>query len=676
MLIAVILHVFLLVYGFRVSYTTVVKYIVYNLFSIYLPGLALTSCLKMRLEGISCILIPYSLGYACLVFEYFASEMSDRIIPFWLFNIVIIFVSLFIVVRNCSLFDEDNFSNDIEGFLVFLLVFIINIFSYSANNLGVEAAPEFTTGRAIQYWANNSVALKLSWPTDNLFFVGDRLNYHYFSSIPIAFLSDVYKISIFDLSFPLYSFTKSAILAGAVLYMFEAVGAEKRIKYVGTVVLLCTAGLDCITHITFSSGLYRTPFGFDIGFAYGMMFLTQIYKQVKENELRVSYLIISFFFWIMCVGGKAPISTVIILAPGLQCFVWLIKRNYKCALIYGIMILVSFIIICHFCIGLFNVTSGNAAWALRLHTFDEICDLGYSEDWDRMSIYLAKMFADRPVIGLLIKLLFINPIMELIFLVSCICFFASKKNKEIDDEMQTFNIICILVVIIGIIMGMVVDAENSSEKYFVMATFIPGSLLCIEMTSRYFHKSNMNAVLYTLVKYIGVMVLLFCVVRFTWTERYASEAKSVLVGMRNMYYSEYSPEKLRYDRQTVRRDDVRALQWIRDNTSRDIVVLSDRAVMTNDEDYYLYGLFSERQQYVEGTGMLGNHRENIKKEIESRKQFVKMIYSGEVFPIEEVRARNISYIVHTKDISPSFKPDDIFLEQVYETETMAVFAVR
>ena len=124
----------------------------------------------------------------------------------------------------------------------------------------------------------------------------------------------------------------------------------------------------------------------------------------------------------------------------------------------------------------------------------------------------------------------------------------------------------------------------------------------------------------------------------------------------------------------IRSSDVDALRWIRDNTPLDSIILSDKAVITDNTHYYLYGMFCERQQYLEGTDMLVLAGEEVQNEIQRRKDLITDIYNNG--GIEKVREEGVDYIVQTNDITPGFIYDVDELILVKNTETMNIYQIR
>ncbi len=125
----------------------------------------------------------------------------------------------------------------------------------------------------------------------------------------------------------------------------------------------------------------------------------------------------------------------------------------------------------------------------------------------------------------------------------------------------------------------------------------------------------------------------------------------------------------------IKDSDVEALNWIRENTDLDSLIMTDKAVIMEYPEYYYYGIFCERQQYLEGTAMLGTNRENVNAEVARRKEIITNVYANEDGAIETAIGEGVDYIVQTTDVTPDFKYDDKLLELVKSTETMNIIYI-
>ena len=162
-------------------------------------------------------------------------------------------------------------------------------------------------------------------------------------------------------------------MVGATGYLIDIFNIEYYQKIIGYIIILFTTGWEKCSVVTYFHHILLCPFGFDIGYAFGIIFLGFMYEQWKEEKLKISWLVLTNLTWVVCVGAKAPIASVLLLAPGLICVYWLFKKRIKKSIIYGGTILGNFLIISIFCVGMLDVASeGTASYYLQFHSIEDL----------------------------------------------------------------------------------------------------------------------------------------------------------------------------------------------------------------------------------------------------------------------------------------------------------------
>ena len=671
---------------FNISGILAAKFILLSIVSIFLPGAAILSVLDIKLSAVGTFCTSYLLGYALLVMEYFFSEMFNRKLSFTAVTVMVAVASSILLVKkykdNGALVQIRKTDNEgIEVFFLSIFVFL-NIFAYAANFLGTEVVPVHTAYHDMQYWVNNTVALKLSWPADNLFMVGNPLNYHYFSSIPIAFLCEVYKIDVFSMSFPLYGFTKAIVMVGAVQFLLDAISKDKRVKVLGYILTIFSTGAETISRVTFVHHTLLSPFGFDIGYAYGTFFVGFMIRQWKSDKYDWKNFIGTLLAWIMCVGAKAPISAVLILFAAILCFYWLVHKKWILSFGYGLSILGVFLLICKFCVGMFSVARGDSTWSIVSYGVDHFTYMGDAEPWDFVGRCMVIKGRANPLLGLIFRTICLNPVLifgAFVIVTETIYLIYKKRIKGKEVYIRTSLGITALF---GIILWHRVNAGGSSEMYFAMAALIPMSVMMLMATESYLqqHKDFKYAELPTIKKGVFlffVFLLQLNIFRFSWSAWNGEGAlKNANTGFWNFYDVSHGYDYSERVASGIRKTDIEALSWIRDNTDSNALIMTDKAVMTGNDGYYLYGIFCERQQYLEGSDMSGKRHQDINEEIARRKAIIEGVYNNEIGSLKAAREEGIDYIVQTVDITPDFEYNDSYLELVASSETMNIFRVK
>ena len=639
---------------FQVGAADLVKYFVFQICSIFIPGFALTSLIKRKLLTVTRLCLAYSLGYALNIAEYFLEEVFSRQIPYSFFAICIFFVSLVLVFRDkkkyLDLLVNRECNNENETlFTVSALVFLfaLNMFTFACRYKDI-----FNMPHDMSWWINNSVALKLNYPPDNLFMLGTKLNYHYFSSIQIAYCSLVTGIDVVSLSVPLYTITKTIVMVGAVAFILEVMDMHGWLKVWGFIVILFTTGMENDSIVTYFHHILLLPFGFDIGFAFGIYFVAFLYLQWKSQEFDWKILILTTISWMTCVGAKAPIAAVLLLLPGLMCMYWLVKKKFLMSFSYGISILGVFMIISIGCVGMLSVANGNSgSYYLSLHSINDLRFFSGEENPLLVAV-IKRWIAMNPTIFSLIIFSFIDLV---IF----------KRNRVRVNLNDVFILFALITYLWGIFLWRIVLADGNSEMYYGMAAYIPAYLV-IGCVSQYYSSIEHDNHKYGIVSGLKIFICLIGVYYFMFNPYGGAGA------------AEYAWNSIKNIKEIsqINSHEMDGLRWLRDNADKDAVVVSDSAVMTGRDNYYYYGIVSERQQYIEGTHMLRFSGEETLSEIASRELLVQAMYNNDTEALEKLIEDGVDYIVQTISITPQFQYNQRLLELTATSENINIYKIK
>lgn len=670
---------------FNISGIVLGKFLLMNIISIFMPGVAILSWLNIMQSPIEVFCTSYILGYAIVVLEYFVVMISSQNINYAMITFVVTIISLLAI--SCKYKNQGNVlmisKTGMEGIEICLLFFmiIINVSVYSANHLGVDVASVFTASRDIQYWTNNTVALKLAWPPTNLFMTGTPLTYHYFSNIPIAFFSSLYGIDIFTLSFPLYSLTKAIVMMGAVQFLCNTLKLDIKWTIIAYLLLLLSTGYEQFSIVTLYHHLLSAPFGFDMGYAYAIMFVAFLLKQWCEYNFDYRLWFGSLLVWSMTVGSKAPVAAVIMVFVGYICFYWLYKKKFLLAFGYGLPILFIFWLIGKYCVGMFATMQGDSAWSLSLYGLDD-----HSFMHSNKVIMFTDIFGTVGKVLILAMWVFLRTCMLNFPIViggamACVLTVRLAKGKFISFEEINFRLALLVSAFVGIGLWHFVNAGGSSEMYFAMTSLIPLAIIILKTAKDYEGLRTTGNLSYFLTKEktwrkIFVTCLTLGVVFFfCYAYGKTGIVRQSMYAVRNFYEADTHYENERID-EGIRSEDVKALAWLRDNVEPTAIVMSDKAVIENNEHFYYYGIFCERQQYMEGVDMLLLLKSKIGNTIEYRRQLIHDIYNNLPGAVDKAKAEGVGYIVQTVDVTPQFQADVDKLELVSSSNTINVYKVR
>lgn len=615
---------------------TACKFALAQLIVIFLPGYALGLFLINRSSLVNRITLSYALGYCLNLLEYLVSYGIGVHQPIAL-SIVIALGSIIVIVKK-PLDDGCRYQNeDILPTMMWLVYMLIAFVAYSGNDISPFSNNIGTSiNRDIQYWASNSVALKIGFPPSFSFMDGTVLNYHYFSSMQIAFLSQVSGISIFDLSFTLYAFGKSVLLVGAINVLCDELEIRKGKWFCFLLILLMT-GFENRSVVTYVWHSLTGPFGFDIGLAFGILFVSCIIKQWKANELDARNLAITLLFWFALIGAKTPIALILLFIPGFLCFAWLFMRKYRIALSYGLPILALFFLENGIFTGAFlRIGTESHTSILRIYDLDQI--IHHYTGIDAVDI----------IATLVLNLFYTHPVLFLLSTASIIALVVLVIKRKIDPK--TILLACGLLVssIAGFALGIFMDVGGKSEMYYSMAAFIPCAafVFVVAIAARNAGVSRISRAV-QLVNIPLALLAVFGVALFCFFGYGSRSLVPELIGGYEKIAGIYEyPQSNFFDI-----DEAKAAAWIRDNAPENAIVVSDRESIGGQTGSYYYAIFTERQQYMEATDLLTEHSRlkgsnmSILDEIERRQDVMTNAYDGQIDAIQQLRADGVDYMV-------------------------------
>lgn len=666
---------------FNIPFGVLFLFLCCCIFIILLPGIAIWNSLNIGIySSITSICISFAIGYALLIVQYFFAMLWNSDTSFYLVSFFSSLISAIKIViidlkKKRVLIAHRTGLDWIALFFFFFLLFI-NIFSYAANHIGTDVIAEFRCHRDIAYWVNNTVALKISFPADNLFFYGNRLYYHYFSNIPIAFISRISNIDVFSLSFPLYPVIRTSIMMGGTLALIEVITKKVEYKILGIILLVLSTGPETVTFLTFIHAIVYKPIGLDMAYAYSLLFVSVVIVMWQEVNTNLITGIVGVLFFSMSLGCKGPVALVTLVIVGILCLFWLFENKILRAIAFGTALLGAFSLIGAFCLGVFKVLSDdkNVLWRIQFYDREHIImNLHEGEgiwpiiiDFVHKNIILVlstKYFlAFRTTFFLLVSLLFV--------LIIC--------KERILLESQKVILLCsaLISLVFGLFMWTMINAGGYSEGQFGMASRIPATLAVLIILEMYNNRIRED---YKWSRCRLKSIIILCTVVLLLTDlntflfggyERAGVVKSSYRGIKKTKGVVYPEE----NELIINKDVVSGLRWLRDNTSENSVIVSDRATINGESNYYLYGIFSERQQYLEGTDMISTDS-IIQQEVERRKDLIKRgYYDSDKNAIDDMIREGVDYFVSTKNISPWFNSDKVGLKKIYENEGIVVYS--
>ncbi|MBQ3373443.1 MAG: hypothetical protein IJG40_09970 [Oscillospiraceae bacterium] len=432
--------------------------------------------------------------------------------------------------------------------------------------------------------------------------------------------------------------------------------------------VLFTTGIERYTLMKYVNQLIFLPFGFDIAVGYGAYFAAFLYRQFKTAVFRKDLLFLSAVSLFLCIGHKAPVAVIYIFFSGVLCLGWLLKKKYKHAFYYGGAILVVFFIVMIGCIGFLlpgesrvsagsfslNASLKNTHFYEILHAYRRLSEAGSL--WDK-AVSAATWGG-----AMALFLLCIHPLMWYIMLLGIIEAFRERKWDSI-------NLALVLSTITGTALGVLNEQEGMSQLYYCIAGYVPGFLFAMRNISRERKKRGWTALKAALMVFFLIWGMKNFFVDSGMVETAVFVGKKIVRG-----YSDNRIEGdpiLGYPANSLQLSDYEALSWIRDNTEKDCLIVSDRDVRLEQRVYMCYGTFSERQMYLEGDVYLYGA---YSREREERRDRIRWLYLNDEEAFEKIKADGADYIIQTKWIRPEYLGKGC--TPVFENETIRVWRIN
>lgn len=646
-----------------VSISKTLQFGVFQIGLLFLPGMAAVVVLfsKRKFKPLVFLTVSYAAGYAINILEYFVSAaigLSPASVTAISIIVTIMLITFSAVKINRGTGTEIILSckKELPYLIIGILFLLLIFFGYSANyTVPNESSPVKQYHADALFWIENAAALKKGFPPEEFRLSGTQLYYHYFASIWLAFTSLITKIDVFQLGYALYPLGKCLLLFGG-LYTAAQVWFEKeRDRILFLIILLFTTGYEKWSIINYTAHIVTLPFGFDIAHAYGAYFLAGLFWQYKNKTTSVPIIIATTVSFLMCAGHKAPLAMIYLVFAGVLCLYWLIGKQFVKAFANGIAVLTSFTFVMVVCVGFLTGAESRVNAGKFTHCGLLMASPLY-ESYQTVALSnasaITKLLAYFTAMGKLI--LSVHPLI-LFLVISGIAVMIVRKKLDILDGalLATF--------IAGSLMGLFNYQEGVSQMYYLMAAFVPGVLFGLRNYSYLTERFPKTA------KSVFSIFLCMSLILFFFTGGITLLVKKGVSAT----FSEPIETKEQKKENALQWTDYQALCWIRDNTPTDAVIVTDRSVLLDIDNYMYYGTFAERANYLEGDRYFyGTYLE----ERENRRETIKSLYANSTEALETLKKAGISYIVQTKWLTPEY--DGLKANKEFETESVAVWRIE
>lgn len=660
----IVVYVILISLSGNITGAEAAMFLLFQIFAVFLCGYVIVRLLKIPIcSDIQMIGLAYATGYILQIINYYL------LVPFGGRGLLPVLIVLEVLLAGAYLIYKRDFYHEINDFrkdnLVFLIfliaVFIMRFFLCFAHGFvsysdRINIYPYIND---IFYHAENTVSAKYEFPLSNMRWLGDRYYYHYFSSIENSIVSTICNIPVAKLETQLDHIQPTIMLIFSFFSLLQQFCIKASLKIWALLAVFFTVGNEYLAMVTWTGHFYIAPFGFDVGLSL-TLFLTLLVIKQFEIEFDWKILVLSTAFCTAATGAKGPCTFVSFAGIGILLLSFLIKKEYKKCFIYGLCLSISFILV--YLLVLTNIQGGSDS-VLRVELFQNwMTSLRRYGVW---YYYDKCIVAGCPkqlaiIITVMIWLYEIKPCIFMGFIAAILIMFFCKKKWNAFAGMLGANLL------FGIFLVFLLSQRGNSEMYFVMTGYTYAAILVAYLIG----KSNITDgwLSRLLIATLCVGLLLgFAKMPYEDSGTYFVQGYYTL-AQKNYIEPDVSVPK------TIRKDEVEAYDWIRNNTTFEDILITDLFLLDNQDDSFLTSTFTERRLWLDAWRYL--YTDEQFEMADKKREILRTCYENDETAIERVKQDGVTYMIHIIDIDPKFDLDKNLGYEVFRNSGVVVYCLR
>jgi len=640
---------------YKISFIDFIKYLVFQVFYIVLPGCFIYRKLKLKDDTIEKLTIAYGLGIVFTIVQYYIFYIINIKILLFIVGPIISSFELTILFKNKK--SKQKIKQIPYGLLsLFIIIFMLMIVCFTLYNpLPYLVGKGSYYQDLLWYIGNVQSHIRNVMPIDSRL-SGVAFKYHYFMTLHVAVMQYVTKIDTAALFMQFSHMGKIAFLFFSLYALGKYIFHSSKKAFAFVFIYFFSSSASAILDINKIDGSFLNvnfqdviciPSGFALGLGFMCLTVLFLMKQFKEEKLNISYLIATSAFLFATAGSKGPMGAMIVAVILVVMLISIVKGQYnKIIGIYSVILVLVFLVVYKFLL-----SQGDAT-------------LGLSFGYILKGTVLAKYITGSLSLVALIPVHFILylPFAAPIFI---IWFFQRVGNLK---KIELYQFFLGGIVICGVMATYLLKHDGHSEMYFMMAA-IPFIEICaLELIFDNYSKIN------ALCKTVLFALLLLSVSSTGFTICKISTItynKALLVWNKAQYESESS-------KNSITKYEYEGMNWIKCNTPTDAIIAGDRYYYSEGKAnkqarYFYYSAFSQRQFYLEGW----YYHFKLGSPISDKKiRVMGDFYRGKQSAMDELRRANVSYILVSKSVHPNLKLNYNELELKFKNRDIEIYSVK
>jgi len=635
--------------GCRISVFSGIRFFLFALLNVTIPGLAVFLLLKTKVNSIADVFLYSDIfGIAIVLLEYLFVMMLK--IPNFsaIVSLCLCGLSLFFIYRNRERLDGFVYDKNCGWLLLlYVLLSMICFFYLAYANVYPDAYGGTVYNKDFLFWIGNSISFMKGLPVQNFRLVGETYYYHYFSSVLMAEASFVTGIDVSVISY-YFSYLIPCELMAFASYSFSKALLKKDLSiFVAVVLILLTDGLTSYLH----DHLYYCPFGYDYAYTLSMVAFAFVVQMAEDERYRTQDVFVSCLLLVLTIGFKGPNGLVVLFTYGVVAFSLLLKKKWKHG--FGLGFLWLFCFFATYFLFLTNIRQTS-----REANGLEFLGLLGSFDTNPFAIkILSKLigfgFPDNGLsriisLGLYVLLNNVGAMVSLAFAVISL-FPLIKKKKDL-----TALLALIGTSLWGILLTIITHQDGNSQMYFIMSALpfcVLSGLYALEML-----KPNRQMLISALI----ILLILSSgdILRFV--------RNCTFVNVNNAYNLRNGGETTEDRRYYFTDEEYELALWLKENTGSNDYIALDIFEYDKMRKEVMLGVFSER--FIWNDGQYSSESERNRR----RKLAVDAL-KGDEAALQEMKKEKVKYLIQTL----SQNPDDVIegLDIVYEKGGYRVYSL-
>lgn len=693
----ILLHILVYV-KYEIQFLNLAKYFFFHIFYIIIPGIFITSFFDIdNKNSYRNYSFYFGLGIFFLTFQYFIFFYFQKLkYIIYLNPILSIFFIIFNLKKKINFNLKSKLLNFFSSVNLFIILFLVFLFLFGS----IMASPSLNVTEVATYPQDKlfNVALmeglSRGFPPIDVRVAGENFNYHgYFVFIYLYLISFVTNISYFDLYFYFSQYFKIIFFVFSLTYFSNFLfypNKNNSIIYLFVVTFFACSSL--FYNFFLDAGKFANenlylitvfPNGYMHAMTYIFLLIPEVINSIKYQSFSKKNFLLFVFFLIMIFGSKAPNAAFVIGALDLF-LIFLIIFKLRISLQ-----LKSYIIFANILFFIFYFLIYSNA----------------QDNYQGIRVFVGSLFRNHHLYDSTSYLLFYNflsiffipfhqilfyPFSVFLFYFYLCNFFFNKKKNIINFKLYINYLYVFLIssILISFTSYLFIFAYGGTSYFMMVSTYFFSIFSVKLLLEKNFSLTNYIKKIIFILFLVSILSTFFSALRHvvkggvvfinTFVEKNDCKNKSDNKTIFNKFYKYFPLDNCPgWDKLT--RSEYEGLVWLKRNTPKNSVILSDRlynkALKINSHSrFFYYSVFSERLIFLEGFYYWVNRSiaEFRKNRVD---EFFKKSFP-EKFRKNFIIKNNIDYIIVSNFLNNNLNLDSSFFNIVFSNKDIKIYKVN